>query len=194
MDRDTANGIVVAGLIVAAMVGVFWYESTQFGEFAVTWTVSEMQIAERSASLAAGQSADIEAVASGGAISAVRVTLSWSDDIGAADRFRLAVQGPAGFEGASREGDAGPLTITVPVRDVPETMTVPARSAGDAEDIAARQHASDAGEGTWRATVTLLSAPGTTTGGVETQPDGNNGYTVSVTLVTFAPLAGGPPA
>lgn len=189
LNRDTAVGIVGAIVLVAAMAGVFFYERSQFSSYEVAWQAQEAGTASDDGSLDEGASQDHTFTADGEGLSTVRVTLTWTDDVGQPDTFEVTVQGPNGTYSDSDDGASSPLEVEVPIHEAPDTTTATGRSLEDARDQANASATWTDGTGDWTVTVTLVDAPGeqTPVGGQETDPDGSQEYELAFSYERWEP-------
>ncbi len=188
-NRDTWTGIAGALILLAAMAGVFLYERGQFHEYEVSWSASEAGTMTETGTLAEGDTATFTLVVPEGAgiVANVRASLTWTDNDGEPDTFSLALAPPGESASESDTSQRGSIAISVPVNDQPATTTAAARSAEDAQEQTA-QAPTEEGIGPWEVTVTLVSAPGEMLpGGTEVQPDGSNGYTLTLTYDVWQP-------
>lgn len=179
-NKDTVVGVTAAVILVAAMAGVFLYERAQFQEYAVSWERQSVQTEEFSQTLSEGDSAThaVEATTSG--MARLRAELTWSDGVGQADTFTLAVEAPNGTS-VDDSGDSGTIELTPTVTPKPDLETASGRSLAEARQQVNASLSSTAGQGNWTVTVTLDDAPGTSgTGGVGSQEDGAQDYTLTV--------------
>lgn len=175
-NREAIVGAVGTAVLVAAMVGLFFYERAQFEAYEVSWTQREADDGTRSGTLEAGASESYTFTASEQRLAGVSAALTWSDDAGAPDTFELAIQGPNGTYQQTAEGDASPLEIEIPVKETPETTKMTARSLEGARQQVNASASWTNGTGEWSMTVTLVSAPGDQIAGQEAMEDGSQSY------------------
>lgn len=189
LNRDTAVGIVGAIVLVAAMAGVFFYERSQFSTYEIDWQTQEAGTESDDGSLDEGSSEEHLFTADAEGLSTVRVTLTWTDDVGQPDTFEVTVQGPDGTTSEPVEGASSPLEVEVPIHEAPESTTATGRSLEDARDQANASASWTDGTGDWTVTVTLVDAPGEQTpiGGQETTADGSQDYDITFTYERWAP-------
>lgn len=187
VSKDTMVGVAAAAVLVAAMAGVFLYERAQFQEYPVTWEATSVQTIEESRTLSEGESATYDLEATTTAMARLRAELTWSDGTGQADTFSMAVEAPNGSS-SDDSSDSSPLELTGEVTPEPDVATAAGRSPEEARQQANQSVTSTAGQGNWTVTVTLDSAPGTSgTGGVNSQEDGANEYTVTIAVERWTP-------
>lgn len=191
MKKDMVVGIVGTVILVAAMVGVFRYEAARGGgqSWQVTWAEATAPGPEADGSTNAGATTPVELNVTTPNVTAIRFTLTWTDDAGNPDTFNLTIGGPDG-RNWSAEGSSGEITVTVEgLAPMPAPMSILAASQAEAEARVARDATTHAAEGVWGASVMLVSAPGVPApaGGVEVVPDGRNAWTLTATLVTYEP-------
>lgn len=196
-NRDALVGILGAAILVAAMAGVFLYERGQFQEYAVQWEMQEAGASDpMSGNLDQGDSGphsvtlSAEDLPEGRALAQVRATVEWTDDVGDPDTFSVAVQGPGDLGTDPVDGDSSPVTAEAGVHAEPEMTTASGRTAEDAADQAAATLGAERGLGEWTVEVTLEDAPGDPggPGGVNSQPDGSNSYTLTVAWDVWEPV------
>lgn len=185
-------GLGVGALLIAAMVGLFFYERAQFGEYPIEWQVTEAGTVSDAGELEAGGEDSFTYTVLVDDLHRTRARLSWTDDVGEPDRFKLELRGPDGEIVASQEADTGSIELTVEVNPLPEVASAPGRDPGDAEAQAQALYGTSSGTGDWTVVVTLLSAPGTMLpgSGVEAQPDGSNGFDLTFAYDIYEAAAG----
>lgn len=189
MNRDTWTGILAAAALVAAMVGVFFYEQARFEdeqgqEYTIDWQMVEAEATsvDGTALNAAGSRDHMFPVTANG-VAHVRSELAWSDAVGANDEFKIELKGaPPGFTVDPKEGTTSPLSLEIPVNAEPTTTRVRGQTEEEARANAGADLA--AGQGNWTITVRLVSAPG---GQLPTQTDGSNAYTLTFSYDVWDP-------
>lgn len=157
MNKDTVVGILGAVILVAAMVGIFYYEGTQApgavggggpggaGGAGGAFRTANATGPGDSGQLAAGASEDLSVNITRANLTAVEFRLEWTDENipqNTPDEFRLAVTSPGGVT-LEATGAQSPVTVRFsPLNEVP---TGAAAAPGTV------------GTGTWRVTVELVS-------------------------------------
>lgn len=171
MHRDTVVGLVGAVLLVAALVGIFFYEArnapaTDTGAFA---TVAEEGPGVQGDPIGEGATGehDLEIDAQG--LAAIDFVVVWNDDNGDPDVFQVRVLGPGGVSRTSETEDDGEIRVRF-------------------EGLNASPSGTN-GTGVWHVTVELVDAIGTTTplGEAPVQQDGGNAYAVQTDLELLRP-------
>lgn len=183
-NRDTAVGMVGAVVLIAAMGGVFFYERGQFQTYEVSWETAEVVSESASGTLDEGDSAAPNFSVEEERLSTATASLSWSDDAGGADTFRLTVEGPNGTYSDTDEVSSSPLEVEVPIQEAPDTSTATGRSIEDARNQLNDSASWTNGTGDWTVTVTLVDAPG---GQLPTEEDGSQDYDVTFTVERWEP-------
>ena len=190
-NKETLTGLLGAVVLVAAMIGVFFYERGQFHEYDVTWQQAPSETAQQAqgATLSTGEAADHTFTLQAPSLATVEVTVTWTDDGGDPDTFQVLVEGPDGRSG-NAQGSQGELVVEVPVAETPTATSAVGRNEEAAREMLLSQVATGQGQGTWTVTVTLEAAPGATTpvGGAETQADGANDYEVTLQPLVWDPV------
>ncbi len=187
IDRDTATGLLVAFVLVGAMAGVFLYERAQFHTYDVAWEAREHTMLTDAGTLDEGASNTHTFQATANRIASVEVEVTWEDDVGDPDTLEVSIDGPGDALQGDASGASSPLTVTIPVHDEPNTTTVAGRSPENARTQLNDTAAWTTGQGEWTVTVTLVSAPGETVAGQETEADGTQDYDVTLTVHRWTP-------
>lgn len=194
-SRDTLVGILGAAVLVAAMVGVFAFERSQFREYDVTWSMEEAGSRTMNGTLDEGDTdphpitLTDDDLPEGRAMAQVRATVEWTDDVGDPDTFSVAIAGPGDRSAGPAEDDGGSVTVEAAVVPEPDATTASGRTPEDAEDQAAAQLDAGQGLGEWTIEVTLEEAPGEPDDGIPpAEPaDGSNDYTLTVAWDVWEP-------
>lgn len=196
MDKDTVVGIVGAVILIAAMVGVFYYEGTSAditgaggSGWAVTWTTGTMGGPTADGDTQEGQTSSETLTISAANLTKIEFTLSWTDNVGSADEFRLVVHPPGG--GAPKEvtGSQSPLTVVFEdLNAVPTQDEVGGSNEGEARARLAGAHTKTGGTGEYHVEVTLVSAGDQMdpTGTIVIQADDNNAWSLAARLTTYS--------
>lgn len=168
MNRDVVVGVAWAVGLVLVMAGVFTYEYVTYEG----GPLEAVEMAEtHTGTLTESSSDDYEPVLAGAGLARLEAHLTWSDDVGEADRFEVTILNAAGEQVARQGADSGVIDIVIDIQDVPESGSMP-----DAWD----------GEQTWTVTVRLLEAPGVT-GAVAPldEADGEQSYSLEIVQVHY---------
>lgn len=195
VSKDTLIGIVGAVILVAAMAGVFWYEGANAGgagsqRFDVQWSTATMDGPTVEGETQEGESTDETVELTTANITEVSFTLSWSDDVGDPDTFRITVTSPDGSLMNSTEGDSGEIRVAFPgVNDLPPEKTVLADSEEDARAQLADQHTKTLGQGEWQVTIELVEAGDfdPTGQGPPLQEDTGNSWELTTRVTAYEP-------
>jgi hypothetical protein len=207
MNKDTVVGILGAVILVAAMVGIFYYEGTQSpqavagggpgtGPFAVAWKTNTTSLPDLTGQSAEGDAGSPQVVrVAQSNITKVEVVLTWTDDVANSgpDQFQLTVRSPSG-QTLNASGDSGSVSVLFnPVNAVPDVNRTGGASEAAAEAALAPQYTKTNGTGDWQVTVGMGEAgdvvvpPGTPA--CPTLPavcDTGNGWTVTVKVTTYS--------
>jgi len=198
MHKDTVVGILGAVILVAAMVGIFYYEGTQVpggtstvggngSTLRVNWTSVPVDGPQQQGSTNEGGSSDTSVSLNQTNITSIEFMLQWTDDIpnSGPDHFRMTVTPPNGtnISGADAEGDAS-FSVNIPVGSAPNATTASA--------LQLAQWVSTKGMGNWTVHIELTNA-----GDVGQDPpvpppvpipnvtDTGNGWTLMVHVSTY---------
>lgn len=193
--KDTIIGIVGAVILVAALVGVFYLEGSQGGAAGgtpneVSWTDRSLDGPELSGETEEGSSTNDTLPVPHGNLTTFDVVLTWTDDIGDPDRFRLTVTSPDGALVKEAEGESGRLNVTFPdVNTVPPETTVYGDSEDDARSKVAQQHTRTRGMGNWTVTIELVDAGDFSPipGGPPAQEDTSNTWELTSEITVYEP-------
>jgi hypothetical protein len=176
MNKDTVVGILGAVILVAAMVGIFYYEGTQSpstvavggtGPFAVTWKSDMTSLAAVTGQSPLGQGASKTVNVSAMNLTKAEFTLTWTNDPSPGpgpNHLTLAVKTPDGrtFNASS---NTGTVTVSVtPINPVPSVNRTGGNAEADAQAALASAYTATNGTGTWTVTVTYDAAEGQTAG------------------------------
>lgn len=160
MNKDTVVGILGAVILVAAMVGIFYYEGTQApgatgtpggggagGAGSGAFRLANATLTGGSGNLAAGGTQDISVNVTQQNVASTTFTLTWTDEANlpqnAPDEFRIVVTPPGG--GAPREATGTTSPLTVSFTNV------------NGQPASATAAPSTNGTGTWMVTVELVT-------------------------------------
>ncbi len=190
MKREDLGWLALALLLATIILGSLALETVRMEDYPVNWVAEESYTDTISETLAEGEATSTLAQANATGLRAFRAELTWTDDVGSADRFRLTIVAPDGTEVGQREGQSGRITLEVPIQPPPEIDEVSARDAEEAELFARSYLDPEAGQGNWTVLVELLEAPGENTAGMETEPDGSNAFELQVRITTHHPELG----
>lgn len=168
MNRDVVVGIAWAVGLVLVMGGVFTYEYLTYdpGPLEPVETVETQK-----GTLDEGNSRDYTFAVVGENLGTIQVELTWTDDLGDADRFELTVLDGAGEEVARQGANSGVIEVMIPIEEAPASGSMP-----DAWE----------GELTWTVQVNLLSAPGAAGPvGPLDEADGSQSYSLTFTQIHY---------
>lgn len=172
MNKDTVVGILGAVILVAAMVGIFYYEGTQApggsaaaggsGPFAVTWKSDMTSLAAVSGQSQLGQSASQTVNVTAANVTKAEFALTWTNDqapIGP-EKLTLTVKAPDG-KTYTASGDTGTVTVLVsPVNAEPAVNHTGGASEADAQSALAGAYTTTNGTGAWTVTVNYDAVEG----------------------------------
>lgn len=199
MERRTVILAAAGVLLVAALAGVLWVEAEEGPEpvvaFPVDWETERSTPVTHEDELEEGGSETYEFRVEAANLTRIEARLVWEDDAGAPDRFRLNLTTPQGRT-MSNESPNGTVALDADVSAVPGERTVNATGLAEARETAQRRHGTDAGQGTWTVTVTLVSAPGQRPvpgSQLEIEEDGSNSYQLGFSYETYAAQVQVPP-
>lgn len=197
MNKDTVVGILGAVILVAAMVGIFYYEGTQApagagvatggaGPLSLNWTTSSVAGPSARGQTTEGDSTEERVNVSAANLTRIEFVLEWADDVmnSGPDVFNVTVTSPAGdtLTGTGRDGRA---TVTFsPVNPVP---TATRGSQADLERLRTTN-----GTGTWLVVIELSDAGDVMVGPLEPPPvpgapteDTGNEWKLSTRLTSY---------
>lgn len=177
MNKDTLVGVFGAVILVAAMIGVFYYEGSQPAvpggggalTFNVVWQTSRVDGpgAEGDAALNQAENAAVSVAQRN--VTRAEFTFTWAasncdpSDVTQAfppspGNVRLTVDGPGAIPAKSDTKDTGEIRLAVENLTSPPTVgTVQADSEADAAARLSTEHSSAAGTGDWALTIELLN-------------------------------------
>ncbi len=198
MQPDWIMAGAGAAVLIAALFGVFAYESDQaevpMQTFPVSWPVDPGPATTHTGELEEDESSNVTVALSASNVTRVEVSLTWTDDVGQPDEFRLTVQPPGG---AARQANAtnGTILLTFPMRAPPAVDHFNTTTRTQATERAS-SHASQGGLGDWGITVTLEDAPGQrpvpNAPELEIEPDGSNSFELSFRYEAYRANLGDP--
>lgn len=190
MKRDLVIGIVGAFILIAAMVGVFRYEAARAGSaYDVEWATTQLAGPGDAGTAAAGDRAEVPLNVTQTNLTSIAFVLTWTDDVGSGDVFRITVVDPTGEMSQEQEGAGGELRVEFGnLSSVPLTLRILATDEAAAHAQLAAQNTADAGTGTWSIIVELVSVDGAATpGGIAIPPDNGNAWTLSSEYTVYEP-------
>ncbi len=198
MQREMGAGAAVGAILVAVAIGVFLLEATNFTlePHDVTWYTQQTNQSFEG-TLAEGQVITHVLTVPGQNTTALNFVLTWQDDTGAPDRFRITVNGPNGsaFESKTIEGTSGNIAVYYnPIDGLPAPpppTQVRAADTGHAVTEAGGARQAWPEGVVWRVTIHLESAPGSPASplppplGSPAVQDGQNGYALTLTRTMY---------
>lgn len=189
MDRWVWLGAAALALL-AGLVAVLAFTGGEAGStplaYGVEWPVEEGPSTVEESELEEGRNETHTFELARANVTHVTVTLTWSDDVGQPDEFRLAVHPPNGTEIANASRNET-IEIGFPLASPPQLDLVEAANRSQARERVAEE-ASEAGQGTWEVVVSLADAPGRRPvpgADLETEPDGSNTYNLTFSHRAF---------
>lgn len=196
MDKDTVVGIVGAVILIAAMVGVFYYEGTNEAVtgtggsgWTVTWPTATTGGPSANGQTNEGQTSSQKVMIDASNLTKVEFTLTWTDDVGSADEFILKVTPPGGGAAKEASGSASPLTVTIDgCNGVPSEDDVGGSDEADAQSRLARTHTTSGCSGEYAVDITLTTAGDARdpTGTIVITNDGGNAWTLGTRLTSYS--------
>jgi hypothetical protein len=190
MDRRlllAAAALVLLGALVAALAFTGGDADTQPLAYAVEWPVDEGPTTTRNDELEENRNETYRFDLNRSNVTRVRVQLTWEDDVGEPDEFRVRVAPPNGTP-ATNSSRNGTINLTFELQEPPSLGVVEAHNRSQAR-LQVADEDEGVGRGAWTVRVTLSDAPGRRpvpgAEDVETEPDGSNSYEVSFGHETF---------
>jgi hypothetical protein len=169
MNKDTVVGILGAVILVAAMVGIFYYEGTQApgatangggggagtGPFAVSWTTAEKAGTAVQGSTDWGASSTQQANVTGSNVTKISFAVTWTPNAVSAESVTVTGKGPGGLSCTGQASTSGTATCDVNVGAAPAVnRTGGADEASAAQGLAA-QYTTTNGTGAWTLTIAV---------------------------------------